>query len=141
MKNIELFFKENLDGKEAYVSCGGLLVQGTIEQKCKLELTGYYGLTCSVKLKFNQTNVAELVRAKIYEVRQSIEMSYAAAGDLYNELIPMIQDTYVKVASIYPSKVVNMNVTYRDNIATDCELKYDDGSIIKIRCINPIKNI
>jgi len=139
MKSVELFFKENLDGKEAYVSCGGLLVQGTIDQMCKLEMTEYYGLVCSIKLAYNQTDLAELVRAKIFEVRESIEMSYAVAGDLFNVLIPMIKETYVKVASIYPSKVESMNVIYRDNVVNGCELKYDDGSIIKIRCVTPIK--
>lgn len=137
MDNLKTFFKDNFDGAEAYVSSGGVHVEGTVEQRCKLVFQEHYGLRCLTKLEYNnQTKeVIESIRKKTFEVREKESISYAVAGDLYNQLSDIIKNTYIQAGLVYYHGVVKVNSTYENNLVRDCEITYKDGSIVKIRAI------
>ena len=139
MTNIELFLKENFDGMEAYVSSGGLHIDGSVEQKCKLVFQQYVGLVCFIKLEYNRTKLDTLVREKMSDLREALEMSYDVKNAIVDELTTIIKGTYVQMGIIYSGSILSINSSYIKNLLRDCELKYEDGSIVKIRCVQPIK--
>jgi len=139
MTSIELFFKENFDGMEAYVSSGGLHIDGIVEQKCKLVFQQYIGLICLINLEYNRTRLDTLVKEKMSDLREKLEMDYDLKNTIVDELTTIIKGTYIQMGVIYPSNIASINSTFNNKNIRDCELKYEDGSIVKIRCVQPIK--
>ena len=139
MTSIELFFKENFDGMEAYVSSGGLHIDGNVEQKCKLVFQQYIGLICLINLEYNRTRLDTLVKEKMSDLREKLEMDYDLKNTIVDELTTIIKGTYIQMGVIYPSNIASINSTFNNKNIRDCELKYEDGSIVKIRCVQPIK--
>lgn len=138
MTSIKKFIEDNLHGRLAYVSCSGLVLGGYIEQKCKMVFDEYQGLELYCNLEFNKTKLSELIRVRLLEVKDSKETAdfgYDVFGDLHKELTNLVNNTDVKVATINPNHIVNMNVEYVDLILKNCEFKYGDGSILKINCV------
>lgn len=135
---IKKFILDNLHGKYAYIRCSGLVIGGTIEQKCKMLFEEYSGLELFCSLQHNRTDLSELIRIRLLEVKDSektANFGYDVFGDLHKELTNLINNTDVKVATIYPKRIVNMNVEYVDLVVKNCEFRYDDGSVVNINCI------
>jgi hypothetical protein len=136
-KSFVSFFKENLDGKYAYISSGGLLLQGNAEQKCKLVLSEYYGLECYLQLNHNKVYLKELIRVKLLSLREDstkADFGYDVFGDIHTGLCELVEETSIKIASIYPAKITKINSDYDKGVLINCELVFPDGCIT-IRCI------
>lgn len=141
MNKIQEFFSQNLDKVEAYVRSGGLVSQGSVGEKCKLVFENGY-LNVFTRLEYNHVCVSELVRKKMYEVREKESFNYAVVGDLFTEVNELIKSTYVQISTISPYEIASVNSTYTDKqVLRDCEIKYKDGSIVKIMAVEPIKQV
>jgi len=141
MNKIQEFFSQNLDKVEAYVRSGGLVSHGSVGEKCQLVFENGY-LNVFTRLEYNHVCVSELVRQKMYEVREKEKFNYATVGDLFDAVNVLIKNTYVQVASISPYEIKSINLSYADKqVLRDCEITYNDGSLVKIKAIEPIKTV
>ena len=68
MSNLEQFLKGSLDNKMAYISSDGLLLGGTVGQKCKLKFVEYSGLLCYLQLGHNSSDIVKEVE-QIFKVK------------------------------------------------------------------------
>ena len=138
MNNIEQFFKDNLDKRIAYVSSDGLFLEGTIEQKCKLEFIQYSGLHCSVKLEYNRLNVVKEVEQILIQNREEFDISYDKRDEIINAIIPKMKDMFIQCGKISYYGIEKISSVYDKENVRDVEIKYSNGSTIKIRCIEAI---
>lgn len=97
MKNIEKFLKDNLDGKSAYVSSGGLLLEGEIEQKCFMIFKEFRGIHCYAELEYNEIDIAEDIRQLLNKNRQILNLSYDQKDEIAKILIPAIKKSKIKI--------------------------------------------
>ena len=134
-ENFKEFFKNNLHEKFAYISCGGLNVEGVIEQKCKMVFFEHTGLECFLKIKPNHTDLTEIIRVKLLEIKDKINFDYYTFGEIHKELSTVLDNTYLRVAIITPVNVKSILCEYLvDNLHT-CIITFVDNSVIKIKCI------
>lgn len=140
MDNINQFFKDNLDNKMAYVRADGLFVEGTIEEKCKLEFQEHFGLICSVKLQYNTGKVAEHIQGLLIQNREALNISYDKRDLIIQTIIPALIESYVQVAKIAPYGVVNISAVYnKEREIESADIKYSNGATVSITCIESIK--
>ena len=139
MTNIETFFKDNFDGMEAYVSSGGLHLDGNVEQKCKLNFVEYIGLRCFINLEYNYTKLDLEIQNKLSSLRESLGISYYIRNTIVDELTKIVKTTYVQIGVIGTIDIKSISSNYESKTVRDCEIKYEDGSIVKIRCNKQIK--
>ena len=139
MNNIEQFFRDNLDNKTAFISSGGLLLAGTIGQKSKLEFVKHFGLSCSVKIEYNNLYVSQYIEDFLIKHTESFGINYGQRDVIINKLIPYIKNTYIQIGSISSIDIEKISVSYDDKgNVKDVEIKYINGSTIAIRYIENI---
>jgi len=138
MTNIANFFKENFDGMEAYVSSGGLHLDGNIEQKCKFNFVEHIGLRCFINLEYNYVKLDLKIHNKLNSLRDSLEFDYDLKNTIEDELSKVVKNTHVQIGTISMIAIKSINSEYENKLVRDCEIKYEDGSVVKIRCIKPI---
>ena len=134
-ENFKTFFNNNLHGKFAYISCGGLNVEGVIEQKCKLVFFEHTGLECFIKIKPNHTDLTEIIRVKLLEIKDKINFDFHVFGEIYKELSTVVDDTYLRVANIRLVNIKSILCDYLDDNLHTCTITFNDNSIVKIKCI------
>ena len=139
MNSISKFFKDNLDGKLAYVSSGGLLVEGQVESKVKLEFADHLGLLCLIKLEYNYKNLCENVDRLLVQNRNDLEISYDTRDKIVKLIIPFLKQSYVKAGTIMTHNVTKMEVSYLDNKIYSVGITYKNGSVTNITCIEDEK--
>lgn len=139
MNNIEQFFKDNLDKKMAYVSSDGIFLEGTIEQKCKLEFIQYSGLHCSVKLEYNRLNVVKEVEQILIHNRENFNITYDKRDEIINAIIPKMKEMFVQCGKISYYGIEKISSVYDKENIREVEIKYTKGSTIKISCIEEDK--
>lgn len=141
MTTIEKFFKETLDNKMGYVSVGGVRLEGTLEQKCKLEFIQYTGVRCSIKTEYNNLNTTQNVEKILIEHKDSWGLTYHQRDDIINTLIPKLKNMYVQVGVLSYYGVNDIKSTYdSDGSVTSVDIEYENGSILKITNIEEIKD-
>jgi len=139
MNNIEQFFKDSLDNKMAYVSSCGLILEGTIEQKCKLEFIQYSGLHCSVKLGYNRLEIVKKVEQILIQNKEQFDITYDKRDEIINAIVPQLKEMFVQVGKISNYGVENISSVYDKENVRDVKIKYTNGSITLIRCIEDVK--
>ncbi len=132
VESVENFFINNLDGKECFISSGGLLLESNMEQKCKLKFHKFYGLHCLSLIKNNSSNVAEVLRRTMCDNRETYP--YTLFDIVMDNLIPVLNECEIKMGLISLYNVKSINTKYYDN-HTEVDIVYENGSIVNIRSI------
>lgn len=140
MTSIAKFLNDNLQNKMAYVSSDGLLLEGAIEQKCKLEFNQYYGIICSVELEYNSKNIIKEIEQILIQNRENFQISYDTRDAIINSMIPILKEKVVQVGRIIHSGISNFSTVYDKDILKSIEIKYLNGSTTRITCIEDCKN-
>ncbi len=131
---IEIF--KLLDNKMAYVRSGNLSIGGHHGDRLYLKFTKY-GIECYSELKYNDSDIHKKLKSNIYA---NNKISYNER-DLILENITHIDNLYVKVANISFYDVKDIRVEFDKNTINSMEIKYNNGSLITITCINILKEI
>ena len=80
-----------------------------------------------------------IVFTSISALRESLGISYYIRNTIVDELTKIVKTTYVQIGVIGTIDIKSISSNYESKTVRDCEIKYEDGSIVKIRCIKPIK--
>jgi hypothetical protein len=133
MDNIEQFFKDNLDGKIAYIQSGGLRIEGTIEQKCKLEFEQFRGLHCYTKLKDNKVKIIKNIENILITEKEIFEITYNSRNQTLQRLTEELDTMYILCGTLNYYGIKNISSSYsEDNIATEIIIEYNDKSTVRI---------
>lgn len=136
MNSIEKFFKEELDGKYARIFSGGLEINGTLEQKCKMSYKPYFGVNCSVELEFNSSETINLIQK---ELRESFK-GPGIAHDVLEKFIPNLKKVEITCGRVYLLGIVKINSSYNEKGELySAILEYNDGTKISIKGISDKK--
>jgi hypothetical protein len=139
MNNIEQFFKDSLDNKMAYISSGGLTVEGTSSQKCKLNFIMYTGLQCLVKIDNNNNKIVKEVEQILIQDRDSLGITYDKRDEIINSIIPKLKEMFVQSCIISYYGIKEISSVYEKENIKNIEIKYTNGSIVKISNIEKIQ--
>ena len=136
MTNIEEFFIEHLDGRMAHVSSDGLFLEGTLEQKCKLDFIQYNGLNCSIELEQNNSEVVKQIEQILIQNKENLSITNDERDALINLLIPQIKKMFVRIGIIFYYGIEGISSSYNEEgHVVSVEIKYKKGSTIYIRSI------
>lgn len=128
---------QQLDGKQCYIKSGGLLIDGSIEVKSKLEFSEFHGLVIYTPLQWNsikiKTNINSIInnyapwnKNKEGEARLSSDMR----DILMDKMHKMVNETWVKSGwiSLYDIKSIK-HLFYTDGLINDMEIQYKDSTV------------
>lgn len=136
MKNIEKIFEKFLHNKFAYVTIGGVRLEGGTEQKCKLVFTPFFGLKCMGKLEFNNTNVADIFDKEMVNNRDNLNISYDQRDAIIETIKPIINEIYITLGYISPYNIKTIvNELNEGGDIINISIIYNCGSILSIKCI------
>lgn len=131
----EAFLRDNLDGKIARVSSGGVKVEGGIEQDVILKFVRFSGIQCLNRLEWNNAKPKDQILSVLHNSINEIGISYEQRDKLYAVLIPQLKDTIVQCGTISLYGITKITSTYNKSVVTDMEIRYADGDIVKLHNI------
>jgi len=138
--SLDTLFKDFLNGKEAYVSASGLVLEGTVEEKVRLEYLNYNGLLCTGSLQWNRFKLEDGFMTTLFKKREEFGLKYTDTDNIRELLREFIESNRVYVGTIYYHNVKNFTTSQNsDGEVTGVTINYNNGNTVELRNITQPK--
>jgi hypothetical protein len=132
MKEVIKNILKDLDGKKARVCSGGFYVEGSIEGDCLLKYDEHHGLIILTPARWNDTKVSELLRTTMVDLinSKSEDVSYNTLSTVMDAFKEKIETSYYRAGSIYPYRIVKIDVSGNsEGVLQSVKIHYADSII------------